>query len=310
MRKALLINLIILLGLVSFVSSDISDLLVGIDTVYNFEQDPSTSDLIDQVGNNDSTSDTNIVRVSGINKLAWNFSTSVSTSVALPKTVLDDRDKFTLSCWVNVSEYNGDRGAIFYGSTGGGVQTGLWRVNSPDRFVVALTTSFGGDVTFPFTVPVNNWFQLGLTYDGSTMIAYLNGTAQGNFSSSGLVDTSGNVDIGFSSAAGYRDNAVIDECYLWDYAVSGQNLSDIKIEIGLPGGAHADFCKIVEQVKEVNAKYKYGYDLILESLGSFEVGNWSELLAKCAILLPYAHKFKIKLTPKPGSGGLKANPWS
>ena len=93
-------------------------------------------------------------------------------------------------------------------------------------------------------------------------------------------------------------------------AKSGQNLSDIKIKIGLPGGAHVDFCKIAEQVKEVNIKYKYGYDSILESLGSFKVGNWSELLAKCAMLLPYVHEFKIKLTPKPGGGRFKADPWS
>lgn len=82
-------------------------------------------------------------------------------------------------------------------------------------------------------------------------------------------------------------------------AKSGQNLSDVKIEIGVLGGAHADFCKTAEQVKEINEKHKYGYDLVLESLGSFKVGNWSELMAKCAILLPYAEEFQRNLTPHP-----------
>jgi len=75
----------------------------------------------------------------------------------------------------------------------------------------------------------------------------------------------------------------------------GQNLSDVKIEIGVSGGAYADFCKWVDRVKQINKEHNYGYDPELESLGNFKVGNWSELVAKCSMLLPIAEQFRNKL---------------
>lgn len=90
---------------------------------------------------------------------------------------------------------------------------------------------------------------------------------------------------------------------------SGQNLSDVKIKIGVSGGAYADFCKWVNTVKQVNEKYKFGYDSQLESSGNFEVGNWSELATKCHMLLPIAKQFYNKL--KPPSPRVKGyNRWS
>jgi len=80
---------------------------------------------------------------------------------------------------------------------------------------------------------------------------------------------------------------------------SGQNLSDVKIEIKVPGGAYADFCKWVDTVKEIDEKHNFGYKSHLESLRDFRVGDWSELVAKCNMLLPIAEEFRDKLRPTP-----------
>jgi len=78
-----------------------------------------------------------------------------------------------------------------------------------------------------------------------------------------------------------------------------QNLSEVKIKIGVTGGAYADFCRLVDRVKQINEKHKFGYDPELESLGNFEVGNWSELIAKCNMLLPITRQLRNKLEPRP-----------
>ena len=80
-------------------------------------------------------------------------------------------------------------------------------------------------------------------------------------------------------------------------AKTGQNLSDVKIETGIPGGAHADWCIWVERIKQVNKEHGFGYDSLLESAGNFEIGNWSELSAKCRMLLPIVKQIRNKLEP-------------
>lgn len=78
---------------------------------------------------------------------------------------------------------------------------------------------------------------------------------------------------------------------------AGQNLSDVKIAIGVAGGVHADFCKLVDKVKEIDKNHSFGYSSLLESLGNFKVGNWSELVGKSNLLLPIVEQFLIKLEP-------------
>ncbi len=82
----------------------------------------------------------------------------------------------------------------------------------------------------------------------------------------------------------------------------------MKIQIGVSGGAHVDFCKWVNKIKQINETYHFGYDFALKSLGDFEVGNWSELVAKCNILLPIAKQIRNKLEPPPKV--VRARPFS
>ena len=78
---------------------------------------------------------------------------------------------------------------------------------------------------------------------------------------------------------------------------SGQNLSDVKIKIEVPGGAYADFCKWVDTIKEVDEKHNFGYESHLKLLRDFRVGNWAELVAKCNMLLPIAEQLRNELEP-------------
>jgi len=77
----------------------------------------------------------------------------------------------------------------------------------------------------------------------------------------------------------------------------GLNLSDQKIKIGVEGGVYSDFLKIVDNVREINDRNGFGQHSMLLSLANFEIGNWSELVGKCEILLPIVEAFQRKLRP-------------
>lgn len=84
-------------------------------------------------------------------------------------------------------------------------------------------------------------------------------------------------------------------------AKGGQNLSDVRIQIGVPGGAHADWCTWIDQITKINREHGFGYDSMLESASKFEIGNWSELSAKCQMILPVVRQMRNRLEsgPKP-----------
>ncbi len=228
MKKIILLIFVMFLVSISLVFAIEVDLADGLVVVYDFSQIPATSDLEDQIGAADSTTDANVVRIEGrVSDWAWNFSETLASNVELPTSVLDGRGAVTLNCWVNVNRYSGNRGAIFYGTRGDTAQTGFWMLNSPDLFRIAATDGSSVSHNFVSVIPVNNWFMMTLTYDGTTFISYLNGTAYGNSSLSGNLDVSHNLHIGYNPDNTYRSNAMIDECYVWDHAVSGANISDM-----------------------------------------------------------------------------------
>ena len=77
----------------------------------------------------------------------------------------------------------------------------------------------------------------------------------------------------------------------------GLNLSDQKIKVGVEGGVYSDFLKILDNVREINDRNGFPQYSMLLSLPNFEIGNWSELVGKCEILLLIVEAFQRKLRP-------------
>lgn len=84
---------------------------------------------------------------------------------------------------------------------------------------------------------------------------------------------------------------------------AGQNLSDVKIQMGVHGGVYSDFRNVVTKIKQLNEKHKFGCDSDLMSLEALDIGNWSELVGECTILLPIVKQFLDKLRPPSGKVG-------
>ena len=81
---------------------------------------------------------------------------------------------------------------------------------------------------------------------------------------------------------------------------NGLDLNKQKIGSLVEDGIHKDFIRIIEKVREINDSNGLGQHGTLLSLINSKIGNWSDLVDKCIILLPIVEGFERKL--RPGGG--------
>ena len=74
---------------------------------------------------------------------------------------------------------------------------------------------------------------------------------------------------------------------------NGINLSDVKIGKGV----YANFCAMVNEMKQIDESKGLGYKGKLEPFKNFETVNWSDFMVMCNKLLPIANLFRMKLQP-------------
>jgi len=78
---------------------------------------------------------------------------------------------------------------------------------------------------------------------------------------------------------------------------NGLDLSKQKISSAVEDGVYKEFIRIIEKAKEVNDSNGFGQHGTLLSLANSEIGNWSELIDKCIILIPIVEGFERRLRP-------------
>ena len=81
---------------------------------------------------------------------------------------------------------------------------------------------------------------------------------------------------------------------------NGLDLSKQKIGSAVEDGVHKDFIRIIEKTREINDSNGFGQHGTLLSLANSEIGNWSDLIDKCIILLPIVEGFERRLRPGEG----------
>ena len=82
---------------------------------------------------------------------------------------------------------------------------------------------------------------------------------------------------------------------------NGLDLSRQKIGSAVEDGVYRDFIRIIKKAREINDSNGFGQHGTLLSLANSEIGNWSELVDKCIMLLPIVEGFKRRLRPGEGS---------
>jgi hypothetical protein len=84
-----------------------------------------------------------------------------------------------------------------------------------------------GSVASPDAVPMNEWFHLAATYDGSTIKTYVNGVekaSQAVSTPAPLPETLGNIYIGAPEFSNHSFLGLIDEVAIWDHALSAEEI--------------------------------------------------------------------------------------
>ncbi len=76
---------------------------------------------------------------------------------------------------------------------------------------------------------------------------------------------------------------------------NGIDLSKQKIGSVLEDGIYKEFIRIIEKAREINDSNGFGQHGTLLSLINSEIGNWSDLMDKCIMLLPIVEGFERRL---------------
>ena len=227
MRKA-----IIFLGVLVILSSfATADLDTGLVEYWSFEQDPSTSDLIDVApsGTNDSTSDSVRGRVAGgLNDYAWNFSKANTDNVIMPTTVLNTMSEYSICGWVWFRT-KAQPDCPFWASDLAGYHTAFWLVDGNYLKARMTTTTSTGSVhdigQFPTAPSVSRWIHLCLTYDGVYARAFLNASEVVSDARTGTALTNDWFEFGSRTAEGFYLDGYLDEWGVWN-----RNLTKSEIE--------------------------------------------------------------------------------
>ena len=138
---------------------------------------------------------------------------------------LDVTNAFTIEAWVDATSANGGGIASMWGEGG-----------LPDKLLLQLT---GGDVvgriavagqtTVSATMPLNTWTHVALSYDGATMLLYLNGVQAGSTDIAGALPLEnlpfrlGIEDVNLGVRTFF--NGSLDEVRFWNVARSAADIA-------------------------------------------------------------------------------------
>jgi chitodextrinase len=157
--------------------------------------------------------------------------------VTIPNsTSLQLTTAMTLEAWVNPSAVTSDwRDVIYKGDDNYYLEGTSFNASRPDAggtFSGANANAYGSDA-----LAANTWSHLALTYDGTTLRLFVNGTQTGSQTRTGSIATSSNpLQIGGDSLWGQYFKGLIDEVRVYNTALTTAQLqADMTTAIGSGG---------------------------------------------------------------------------
>jgi hypothetical protein len=158
----------------------------------------------------------------------------VNDSVSIPDSTLLDLTKgMTLEAWVLPSTTSGWRAAIAKEKTGGTVY-GLFGSSDTGKPSASVFTTSALRTSGPTALSTTAWSHLAVTYNGTTLIVYVNGVAVASRAVTGsLQASSGVLRLGGASTVGQWFKGKMDEVRIYDKANSAAQIkSDMLISNG------------------------------------------------------------------------------
>jgi hypothetical protein len=165
----------------------------------------------------------------------------VVDEIDLPAGVLESlpQSTFSISMWVNVKDDDLGTYSGFFGGTPG-KQFSIWRQQA-DRLMFAVGGASEQFSIFP-TVTSGDWFHIGMTYDGSTVKGYYNGTQTGSTSYAGAWTPSISVIGNYAPGGSNTLDGKISDVRIFPTTLSDANFATLASENPATSvsGAYAD----------------------------------------------------------------------
>jgi hypothetical protein len=203
---------------------------VNLVAAYAFEEASGTT-TADASGNGHTGTLANATRTaSGRFGSALSFNGTNATVNVNDSALLDLSNAMTFSAWVNPSALGtGVWRTVLMKERPGGLAYGLYANDSatrPSAYVQIGSTEAGRNG--PASLPLNTWTHLAVTYNGSTLRLYVNGTQVATRNITGSVSaTTGMLRIGGNSIWGEYFAGLIDEVRIYSRVLSAAEITTI-----------------------------------------------------------------------------------
>ncbi len=189
----------------------------GLVAAYNFDEGAGTT-VKDASGNgNDGT--TNAAWTTGHSGSALSFN-GTSSSVTIPDSASLDLSALTLEAWVKPTSLSAWRCVLFKEQAGGMVYS-LYASQASGLPVGQVNIAGERNALGAGGLPLGTWSHLAVTYDGTTLRLYVNGSPAGSLAVGGAVPaSSGPLRIGGNSIWGEWFAGSIDSVRVYNRALS------------------------------------------------------------------------------------------
>lgn len=144
---------------------------------------------------------------------------------------------FTAEAWINPDVLSTQTYLSKYGDNS--QETFAFILKSSGRIEFTITTNGSTDQYFEssFTIAAGEWSHVALTFDGTIMKAYINGTAAGTKNVSGtMFDSTAPIEIG-ARDNNYFFNGSIDEVRIWTRTLTATEINNQK-DVSLPSNTN------------------------------------------------------------------------
>jgi hypothetical protein len=151
--------------------------------------------------------------------------------VSVPSsTSLDMTNKATVSAWIYPTNF-ADYRTMMIRINGGGTQYYGMSLNASGALICQFTP---GSLTSSSLMTLNAWNHVACTYDGATIIAYINGQSAGSSSASGNIGTPTTLGIGYDPVNGRYFAGKMDDVRIYNRALSSTEVAQIKAPAPTP----------------------------------------------------------------------------
>lgn len=189
-------------------------------------------DATDSIGGNNGTLNNGVSFVNGEVGSAFSFN-GVNQYVEVPATsALNLTNDLTLEAWVNVAGYSANDSLVILSKDCPFcfVQYALGMDNVNGHWVFDSLLGHGGSYTVltgATAVQLGTWYHVAMTFDGSNLDLYVNGTLDGTVASAPPLPTSQPFMIGGLSSGPFDFHGLVDEVSIYNRALAAGEVQSV-----------------------------------------------------------------------------------